>query len=73
MGDDVAQENDLHEAARIGNGLLAGSEEIKDGVEEYQTDNGEQKADEQVERHGISKQRLCREVILLPKFDGDGR
>ena len=65
VGDDVAEQNDLHETARIRNGVFTGSEEIKNGVEEDKTDNGKTKTDDKVQRHCVAKNLFSRQIIFL--------
>ena len=69
VGDDVSVEDDLHIFLRIGQRVLAGSEEIEDGVYEYQGDNHEYQTDDDVQADYVSEDLVGRLVVLLPEKD----
>ena len=71
VGDDVAKEDDLHEVARIGEGGVAGTEEVEDGVDEGQHQGSEDDADDGVHGDDVAKDLLGGGVVLLSEFDGE--
>ena len=69
----IAQQDDEHVAVRIRQGVVAGSEEAQDRVQETERHRREQDADDDVERQHIGEHLLCSAVVLLAQQHGDER
>ena len=67
----IAQQDDSHKLAGIGQCDIAGAKEAQDGVQEYQAYHHKQEADNQVQRHRIAQQMLGSPIVALPQFDTD--
>ena len=73
VGHHVTQQDDRHKLPGIGQRHLRSSKEKEDGVQEHQAHHHEDKADNQVQRHGITQQILCPLVVALSQLDGNTR
>ena len=69
----IAQQDDNHEFAGIGQRHVAGSEEAQNGVEEQQTDDHEQESHNEIQRHRIAQQLLGTLIVVLTQFHTDTR
>ena len=70
VGDDVADQDDLHVFLGIGESVLAGTEEVQDRVNECQCDNHEYQSDDDVQADYISENLVGSLVVLLSQEDG---
>ena len=70
VGDDVADQDDLHVFLCVWEGVLAGTEEVQNRVYESQCDNHEYQSDDYVQTDYVSENLVGSLVVLLSQEDG---
>ena len=73
MGYDVARQNDAHEVAGVGDGLVACAEEVENVVEEDEPQRGEGESYHHVQHDGVAEYQECPLFVALSQTYGDER
>lgn len=73
MGYDVARQDDAHEVAGVGDGLVACAEEVENVVEEDEPQRGEGESYHHVQHDGVAEYQECPLFVALSQTYGDER